>query len=63
MMQAAGVLPAGTQQAAAQFAQTQRLTPPAQGQVAEAGALGPTAPDPRDVLRQQLATRQGLMGL
>jgi hypothetical protein len=56
----AGVQPGGVQQAASQFAQTQRLAPPAQGQQAPIGPMGPMAPDPRDQITQT-APSAGLM--
>lgn len=55
-----GVQPGGVQQAASQFAQTQRLAPPAQGQQAPIGPMGPMAPDPRDQITQT-APSAGLM--
>jgi hypothetical protein len=60
MAATAGVQPGGIQQAASQFAQTQRLAPPAQGQQAPIGPMGPMAPDPRDQITQT-APSAGLM--
>ena len=60
MAATAGVQPGGVQQAASQFAQTQRLAPPAQGQQAPVGPMGPMAPDPRDQITQT-APSAGLM--
>jgi hypothetical protein len=60
MAATAGVQPGGVQQAAAQFAQTQRLAPPAQGQQAPIGPMGPMAPDPRDQITQTVPSA-GLM--
>jgi len=60
MAATAGVQPGGVQQAASQFAQTQRFAPPAQGQQAPIGPMGPMAPDPRDQITQ-IVPSAGLM--
>ena len=44
----AGIQPGGTTQAATQYAQTQKFTPPAQGQQTLMGPMGPMTVDPRD---------------
>jgi hypothetical protein len=51
---------AGVQQAAAQYAQTQKFAPPAQGQQTVMGPMGPMTVDPRDQVTQPVSS-SGLM--
>ena len=56
----AGIQPGGATQAATQYAQTQKFTPPAQGQQTLMGPLGPMTIDPRDQVTQPVYS-YGLM--
>ena len=56
----AGIQPGGTTQAATQYTQTQKFTPPAQGQQTVMGPMGPMTVDPRDQITQPVST-SGLM--
>ena len=56
----AGIQPGGATQAATQYAQTQKFTPPAQGQQTLMGPLGPMTIDPRDQVTQPVYS-SGLM--
>ena len=56
----AGVQPGGATQAATQYAQTQKFTPPAQGQQTIMGPMGPMTIDPRDQVTRPVSS-SGLM--
>jgi hypothetical protein len=56
----AGIQPGGATQAATQYAQTQKFTPPAQGQQTIMGPMGPMTVDPRDQVTRPVSS-SGLM--
>jgi hypothetical protein len=56
----AGIQPGGATQAATQYAQTQKFTPPTQGQQTLMGPMGPMTIDPRDQVTRPISS-SGLM--
>jgi hypothetical protein len=56
----AGIQPGGATQAATQYAQTQKFTPPTQGQQTIMGPMGPMTIDPRDQVTRPISS-SGLM--